>query len=178
MQHIVSEKFRSVPAADRKCRFSTEDVSNSSMFRKYRQVGCLFECRLRNAIQSASCIPWNYPIPHGINESDFETCSNMVENGTSNLVQFHTSMDETISTRGCDCMPDCEEVTFKPQVLTASVNHRFYHCRDSKVGRIHWFSKNFNSDPVKEDLPDWKVQGSSPGECLMTSNGLLFSPHF
>ena len=29
---------------------------------------------------------------------------------------------------------------------------------------ISRFSKDFNSGPVKEDLPDWKVQGSSPND--------------
>ena len=57
--------------------------------------------------------------------------------------------------------------------------HQSYdsYLRMAKLGHFP-VSKDFNSGPVKEDLPDWKVQGSSPSGCLMTFYGLLFSPHF
>ena len=80
-------------------------------------MGCLFECRLKFAITGARCIPWNYPIPEGINEADFETCLNIAdENVTGNLAVFQSAIESENSTKDCDCMPDCEEVTFKPQV--------------------------------------------------------------
>ena len=80
-------------------------------------MGCLFECRLKFAITGARCIPWNYPIPEGINEADFETCLNIADGTVSgNLAVFQSAIESENSTKDCDCMPDCEEVTFKPQV--------------------------------------------------------------
>ena len=87
-------------------------------------MGCLFECRLKFAITGAGCIPWNYPIPVGINEADFETCTNIAfENATSNLALFQSAIESENSTKDCDCMPDCEEVTFKPQVRIVKISH-------------------------------------------------------
>ena len=80
-------------------------------------MGCLFECRLKFAIINAQCIPWNYPIPEGINEADFETCLNIADGTVSgNLAVFQSAIESENSTKDCECMPDCEEVTFKPQV--------------------------------------------------------------
>ena len=45
-------------------------------------------------------------------------------------------------------------------------------------GVISRFLSDFNSGPAKEHLPDWKVQGSSPGGCLIIFYDLLFSHHF
>ena len=48
--------------------------SAPSMFKHYRNSGCVFECRLKYAITKANCIPWDYPVPSGIDEAEYDMC--------------------------------------------------------------------------------------------------------
>ena len=88
------------------------------MFKNYKQLGCMFECRLKYAITNSGCIPWNYPVPGGVNEADFDVCVSNIqkENDTSNLALFHILMESEESMANCNCFDDCEKVTFEPQV--------------------------------------------------------------
>ena len=88
------------------------------MFKQYKQLGCMFECRLKYAIINSGCIPWNYPVPGGMNEAEFDVCVAHIqkENDTSNLALFHILMESEESMVNCNCIPDCEQVTFEPQV--------------------------------------------------------------
>ena len=117
ISHHVSDQFRALEAKQRDCRFSYEVDSNSSMFKEYKQLGCLFECRLKFAIINARCIPWDYPMPPGVEHKYLETCfSNKNGSAISNLAQFHKLMDSKESMADCDCIQDCEHVTYEPQV--------------------------------------------------------------
>ena len=82
------------------------------MFKMYRHKGCLFECRLRYAASVVGCLPWDYPVPLGLEEID--TCLSW-QNETNKLKQFHDAMDDPISMKNCQCMHDCEEVTYDIQ---------------------------------------------------------------
>ena len=74
MQHVASEKFKAAGKKHRGCRFPNEQ-SRPSMFKRYSQSGCLFECRLKYAIVKAGCIPWDYPVPSGIDERAYPMCT-------------------------------------------------------------------------------------------------------
>lgn len=87
------------------------------MFKQYKQLGCMFECRLRYAAMNSRCIPWDYPVPGGQEESNFDVCvANSNGANISNLALFQKLMDSEESMANCYCSPDCEQVTFKPQV--------------------------------------------------------------
>lgn len=117
VSHHVSAEFRAVEAEKRDCRFSYEGDRNSSMFKDYKQLGCLFECSLIYAITNVGCIPWDYPVPAGLDQADFDICvSNKNGSKISNLALFHQLMESKESMADCKCMPDCEKVTYEPQV--------------------------------------------------------------
>ena len=89
VKHVASDKFKAVRKKKRFCRFPNEQ-SRPSMFKRYSQSGCLFECRLKYAIVKAGCIPWDYPVPSGIDERAYPMCTfgdvkENVVNSTSNL---------------------------------------------------------------------------------------------
>ena len=102
-------------ADDRDCRFMHENGKNDSMFLQYRQLGCLFECRLKYAIRNSGCIPWDYPIPEGVNEAETDICT-AGNSGRGNLASFQDLMNSENSTKKCKCLPDCEEIKYERQV--------------------------------------------------------------
>ena len=78
------------------------------MFQFYKEKKCLFECRLRFASGISKCIPWDYPQPEGLENEPF--C-------TSHAVAiFEREMDNVKALEGCDCLPDCNHVTFNVDV--------------------------------------------------------------
>ena len=117
VQHLATESFKMETIEDRSCRFTHELGANTSMFKQYKQLGCMFECRLNYAITSSGCIPWNYPVPGGLEESNFDICvANSYGLNSSNLALFQQLMDSEESMANCECSPDCEQVTYEPQV--------------------------------------------------------------
>ena len=78
------------------------------MFTIYKQKGCLFECKVRYVANKTGCTPWDFPVPEELSALRF--C-----NG-DHLFRFNQLLDNPISQQGCDCLPDCEEVTFETQV--------------------------------------------------------------
>ena len=57
------------------------------------------------AAESCGCTPWNYP----------QTISQKVCDGVQSFC-FESAMQSPVQSQGCDCLPDCEKVSF-------SVNH-------------------------------------------------------
>ena len=163
------------------------------MFRIYREEGCLFECRLRNASSQTNCIPWDYPVPQGGNSIDmfaflpqFGLKTNLSyhlklpewihklaqqyfstewhhrsrpkkqpqnskegpkpdtfywiatkdldgiaiclswQNGTNNLEKFNSIMEDPEVVTTCNCLPDCEKITYETRV-TRSTFKPFFH---------------------------------------------------
>ena len=86
------------------------------MFNEYTHKGCLFECRLTKAFQIVGCIPWDYPLPPSIIKDQVEEVSICNASPGGNLTEFETFMDSAESIDGCECEPDCDEVTFEYQV--------------------------------------------------------------
>ena len=86
------------------------------MFKFYRQKGCQFECRLRYAAALAGCIPWDYPIPKGL-EGIAMCISSSGQDGNNTLRHFLMMMDDPNSLNNCDfdCLPDCDEVKYEIQ---------------------------------------------------------------
>lgn len=116
VQHVASLSFKELSIEDRDCRFINETGNNNSMFKQYRHLGCMFECRLKLAIINSNCIPWDYPVPGGLNETKFEVCVTKPGPGQGNLTLFNELMESDESMSNCHCQPDCEEIKYEPQV--------------------------------------------------------------
>ena len=90
----------------------------NSMFNRYSQKGCIFECRLKNTLNHVGCIPWDYPMPLSlINSQHVEMCNSSYKiNSGSKLATFENHMNSKESIENCDCLPDCEQQVFETQV--------------------------------------------------------------
>jgi hypothetical protein len=97
----ATEKFKKLDLSVRECRFSNENPDTDSIFQYYSQKSCLFECRLRHSHKKCGCTPWNYP--HYGNDSITEICD-----GPQSYC-FEEAMGDDLT---CQCLPDCEEVSF------------------------------------------------------------------
>ena len=89
------------------------------MLTRYSYKGCMFECRLKNAIRNVSCAPWDYPMPPSMkSEGYLEFCnSSHAQGGGSTLSRFDDFMNSGDSISNCDCAPDCEAVVYESQVI-------------------------------------------------------------
>ena len=92
-----------------------ENGKNDSMFLQYKQLGCLFECRLIYAIRNSGCIPWDYPVPEGMNGAEIDICT-AGNSGRGNLALFQELINSENSTKKCECLADCEEIKYERQV--------------------------------------------------------------
>ena len=79
------------------------------MFKEYTEEGCLFECKLKRAAKSSKCIPWDYPVPKGL--EDMPICT--MGSGTT-METFELHMNEP-DVSMCDCLPDCHVVNYETQ---------------------------------------------------------------
>ena len=89
---------------------------NDSMFMQYNTLGCMFECRLNYSIMHSKCIPWDYPIPGGLNATKYGVCVAGPSHSEGRIKFFQELMDSDTSMKNCDCKPDCEHVKHEPQV--------------------------------------------------------------
>ena len=88
------------------------------MITRYSYKGCIFECRLKNAIKAVGCVPWDYPIPPSMSkEGNKKFCNSSPEKNGSTLLRFDAFMNSGESMSNCECMADCEEVVYKTQVI-------------------------------------------------------------
>ena len=93
------------------------------MLSNYTYEGCIFECRLNNTYKAIRCMPWDYPIPPDIEEggNEIRMCNSSSEQkdstSESDLAKFEDFMKSDKSTSNCDCLPECEEESFKTQVI-------------------------------------------------------------
>ena len=91
------------------------------MFNRYSQKGCIFECRLKNTLNHVKCVPWDYPIPPSlINSQNVEMCNSSYKQSEtpadSKLATFENYMNSKESIENCNCLPDCEQQVFETQV--------------------------------------------------------------
>ena len=64
MGHIYLTKMplsaTTIDEKRRKCRFATHN-KGLTLFRRYSQGACQFECQIKMAIEKCGCVPWDYP---------------------------------------------------------------------------------------------------------------------
>ncbi len=89
------------------------------LFHVYDEAACIFECRMARAAQSAKCAPWDYPTPGNISELPICIADKMDQDNAIRNFEENMSSQETLS--GCNCLPNCEEVSFITQVENAAV---------------------------------------------------------
>jgi hypothetical protein len=71
-----------------------------------------------------NCIPWDYPLPAGLNSTNLPTCNSFEGGGYNNsLLAFDNAMKDSNNTRNCEkmCLPNCDETTYDYTVDTTEL---------------------------------------------------------
>ncbi len=112
--HVTTDDFRELSIEERKCRYTNELPDNWSLFKNYTQKSCQFLCMIECLNEHGDCVPWdhipyseNVTICDGLNAHKFAT----------EAMRYNPYTDEK-----CQCLPDCESVTFSSEVSTVSLD--------------------------------------------------------
>ena len=140
--HSNSESFRSqLSPSVRKCYFPDERVL--TQFNEYRQINCLYECKISKVIETCGCSPIQYAPPvdymHSSHQKICDVFGNLCfEEALENLTE---SLDP-IGSHPCGCLPDCDyteykwKMAFEPKELNISNlrehQHIFQYLRDAE----------------------------------------------
>ena len=57
----IDEFGKKLTETQRNCRLDTE-TGDLEIFRIYTRSSCLFECKMKYAVEKCGCQPWNYPL--------------------------------------------------------------------------------------------------------------------
>ena len=60
----IDESGKELRESERGCRLD-EDTTGLDIFNVYTRTACLFECKMKYAIEKCGCTPWYYPIHIG-----------------------------------------------------------------------------------------------------------------
>ena len=148
----------------RKCRLRNENPNPESMFKYYTQKSCQFECALATALKNSGCIPFN--MPHLYKEAGDEALCTR-----DHLAYFEQNMTDSSTLSHCDCLPDCEGVTFSYTTNTLQLDPD-EECLKEAVLDAAWDNVNTVSDQLA-----WRVlnlhQATTP---LRDADPLDFDP--
>ena len=104
VQHVAADGLRGISIEKRNCRYLDEN-EKGTLFNYYTYKSCSFECKLRNVIAELNCTDWKLPLSKDWESVPLCTAAYMDE--------FNYLMGTREMGDNCDCMPDCEEVTFE-----------------------------------------------------------------
>ena len=139
--HTTTQSFNELPLEDRGCKLRTE-VSDRSLFNSYSEQGCIFECVLKVGTGNSkpNCTPWDYPLPHGMDDAPLCTSYSDGKTFFNSLKGFETMMEDPEILDNCthECMPNCEEVTYSYMLDTTYLEaNELCHEKDTREVRVH-----------------------------------------
>ena len=111
LQQIASEKFKELPLEKRNCRLKHEvqiDDEFPSLFKTYSQQSCEYMCLLKNLTKTQKCLPWDVPNIRGSIDG-ISLCHGRSSGLYVEAMQKYKAKDDP----NCDCLPDCEKVTYR-----------------------------------------------------------------
>ena len=106
---VSSDALKSLDVNDRNCLNENENPIEGSIFKKYNERNCKFECRVSLAKETCGCIPWDYKTFKG-NEKECD-----VFGRTCFFAEIHslTSSPENICSQ---CKVGCDDLQFKKSI--------------------------------------------------------------
>ncbi len=94
--------------------YTKNDNDGLKVHNIYSQSACLFECKLKNAARLCKCSAWDYPRI----EPSTDICLNKT------MAQcFQDIMANDIYGSDCDCLNDCEHVTYNMDLHVSSLRN-------------------------------------------------------
>ncbi len=110
--HVTTNDFKNLALDVRKCRYYNELPDTWKLFNGYTQKSCHFLCMIEYLSINGNCTPWDHipmspdvTICDGLNAYKFARAA----------MEYDPNQDEH-----CQCLPDCESVTFATEISTVS----------------------------------------------------------
>ena len=128
------DPFKPLPIDQRQCRLLNENPLPESMFKFYIQKSCQFECAFTEAKRISRCVPFSMPHLDPGNET---ICTR------EHVTYFEANMTKSLG--DCDCLPDCEGVTFNYRTNTVKLDPD-HECEKEYVLEAAWENVNTVSD--------------------------------
>jgi hypothetical protein len=121
-------------------RLSLHISAEDSLFLMYSQKSCYFECTLNSAINQEKCLPWDFPVPtkDGV-AIDVDVCLSQNVARINQINKFHQAMKNRSYSQNCQCMPDCEAVSYDVQVDNVPLLPAAQLCREEERFKIKSF---------------------------------------
>lgn len=130
--HSTPELVTGFSPDKRNCLDKTE-ISRGSVFKRYSNANCVFECNLVLATSKCGCVPWDFPRHDG-------TTPMCAPKGSTCFRQAISAME----TERCGhCIPDCNTVhySYKEKVVTMRRDDLFGACVDHGARRNESLSR-------------------------------------
>ena len=165
----ATSQFKSMDIENRLC-FLSEEKPPMSNLRTYSKQNCIYECKVKYAIDHCGCIPWDFPLKLSdpIMECDVfgRTCF------------FHAIKQFIATGQTCPrCIEDCEFMRYdKTKIMESTINYQFfnpysnpcnpkYFCdylldANNTIDPLTWYEeiKNFNDDIEGNKKKEFKKQ--------------------
>ncbi len=124
---LSSDKsLRHLPVKSRNCFFPDESLDSVSLFKRYSQGRCFFQCMLELARESCNCGPWDFPFAN--NWPQKQVCNPYGYFCFDDIL----SNDSYRLTHCQHCLPDCDVVDYQVSQTVIPLDHRI-HCRVHEV---------------------------------------------
>ena len=113
VQHLATDGFKELGVDKRGCKHMDENDAGL-LFNYYTHKSCMFECRLKKTIDKLKCTAWE--LPHSKDWEGIALCT------ADYLDEFNYLMTTKAMSSDCECLPDCEEVTFDTKITIQSLH--------------------------------------------------------
>ncbi len=91
---------------------SQEENAGLLVFNAYSHSACIFECRLKRALEVCNCIAWNYP--------RVDQSANVCQGIISATSCFNEIVNDDTQDESCDCLNNCEFISYDVDVEVTS----------------------------------------------------------
>ncbi len=123
---VTTASFKELPIEQRRCRYPEEIPTDMKiMFKTYTQRSCQFLCMIRKLSKNdkIDCVPWDMPTLGS--EIDNGDEKNICDGYVSMGYDWEATMYNSDRDPECDCVPDCEGVTFETEVMSVPFKEEF-----------------------------------------------------
>lgn len=156
----TDEELRSLSPEKRRCLFN--DERKLKYFKLYSKSNCEKECYSDFTYENCSCVLYDYFRNDSMKVCDmFEShCASMLRSAQNNI---HA---RTYAIIECDCPPECNQITYEVEYLTAKLNENYSDINSNQS--ILTFKYK-----VDEIYPLRRYQSFTIYDCISYAGGLL-----
>ena len=154
-----SDKFKSLNVEDRQC-LNENEVPEDSMFKKYSEKNCKYECHLAMTRDICRCTPWDFVQKR---ESFKEECDVF---GRTCFFDTMKNLSESATKHCPHCLESCDHIEFRKVIMKKQPLPRFNDARANNYLLDFMTNSTFfdpvinNFEIIFDDYPSWYDKNS------------------